>query len=60
MCNIETTMLYIQLENAIFKSQDDKFIVKAMSDHKEIAALLEVGFECVCQKDDLVYFRKRK
>lgn len=58
--NIENTMLYIQLENAIFKSQDDKFIVKATSDHKEIAALLEVGFEYVCQKDDLVYFRKRK
>ncbi len=58
--NIENTMLYIQLENAIFKSQDDKFIVKATGDHKEIAALLEVGFEYVCQKNDLVYFRKRK
>jgi hypothetical protein len=27
--SIETTMLYIQLEKAIFKGQDDHFIVKA-------------------------------
>ena len=58
--NIETTMLYIQLEKALFKNNDDGFIVKATSDPKEIAGLLEVGFEYVCQKDDLLYFRKRK
>jgi len=58
--NIETTMLYIQLEKALFKSYDDGFIVKAVSDQKEIEGLLEVGFEYVCQKDNLLYFRKRK
>jgi integrase len=58
--NIETTMRYIQLENALFKPQDDGFTVKATSDHNEIAELLEVGFEYVCQKDTLLYFRKRK
>lgn len=58
--NIETTMLYIQLENALFKNQDDGFMVKATSDQKEIAELLEVGFEYVCQKDNLLYFRKGK
>jgi hypothetical protein len=26
----------------------------------EIKTLLEVGFEYVCQKDDMLYFRKRK
>jgi hypothetical protein len=58
--NIETTMLYIQLEKAPFKNYDEGFIVKATSDQKEIAQLLEVGFEYVCQKDNLLYFRKRK
>jgi integrase len=58
--SIDTTMLYIQLENALFRNQDDGFIVKATSDQKEIAELLEVGFEYVCQKDNLLYFRKRK
>jgi len=53
-------MLYIQLEKALFKGQDDHFIVKATNDHEEIASLLEVGFEYVCQKDDFLYFRKRK
>jgi hypothetical protein len=27
---------------------------------EEIKALLEVGFECVCQKDEFVFLRKRK
>jgi integrase len=27
---------------------------------KEITNLLEVGFEYVCEKDRLIYFRKRK
>ena len=53
-------MLYIQLEKAFFKSQDDRFIVKATNNHDEIAGLLEVGFEYVCRKDDMLYFRKRK
>jgi hypothetical protein len=27
---------------------------------EEIKALLEVGFEYVCEKDELMFFRKRK
>jgi len=37
-----------------------KVIVKAVSKPDEIQGLLEVGFEYVCQKDDLTFFRKRK
>ena len=33
---------------------------KATNGHEEIASLLEVGFEYVCQKDNFLYFRKRK
>jgi len=58
--NIETTMLYIQLEKALFKNYNDGFMVKATSDQKEITELLEVGFEYACQKDNLLHFRKRK
>jgi hypothetical protein len=53
-------MLHIQLEKALFKNNDDGFIIKATRDSKEITQLLEVGFEYVCQKDNLLYFRKRK
>jgi len=57
---LDTTLLYIQIEKALFKEINDDFIVKVAKNPKEIKALLEVGFGYVCQKDDLLYFRKRK
>jgi hypothetical protein len=54
------TQRYIHLEQALFKDQDDKFTVMAVKTPEEIKALLEVGFEYVCQKDDLAFLRKRK
>jgi hypothetical protein len=44
----------------LFKTGSDEFTVKAVRDPEEIQALLEVGFEYICQKDDLMFFRKRK
>jgi len=57
---IETTLLYIQLAEAIFKETTDEFNVRVADKVKEITKLLEVGFEYVCEKDGLMYFRKRK
>ena len=57
---IDTTLLYIQLAETIFKNLNDEFTVKVASNQEEIKALLEVGFEYICEKDDLYYFRKRK
>ena len=57
---IETTMLYIQLAEILFKEKTDEFTVRVASKPEEIKQLLEVGFEFVCQKDGLAYFRKRK
>jgi integrase len=57
---VETTLLYIQLAETIFKDLDDKFTVKVASKKDEITAVLEVGFEYICEKDELYYFRKRK
>jgi integrase len=54
---VETTLLYIQLAETIFKELSDEFTVKIASKPEEIKALLEVGFEYFCQKDDLYYFR---
>jgi hypothetical protein len=42
------------------ESGNDEFAVKVAEDPKEIKALLEVGFEYVCQKDTLIFLRKRK
>jgi predicted RNA binding protein YcfA (HicA-like mRNA interferase family) len=40
--------------------ENDEFNVKVAEKPDEIKALLEVGFEYVCQKDSLMFFRKRK
>ena len=44
----------------LFRNEPENFHVKATRDPEEIQALLEVGFEFVCQKDELMFFRKRK
>jgi len=58
--SLDTTLLYIQLEQALFKEETSEFHVKATSDPEEIKTLLEVGFEYICSKDGLMFFRKRK
>jgi integrase len=57
---IETTLLYVQLAEVIFKETSDEFTVRVASKPEDIQALLEIGFEYVCEKDGLLYFRKRK
>jgi integrase len=59
--SLDNTLLYIQMEQAIFGlNGDDEFTVQATNDKEEMKKLLSVGFEYVCQKDDMLFFRKRK
>ena len=58
--NIESTMVYINIEQVLFEEATEEFHVKATSDPKEIKELIEVGFQYVCEKNDLMFFRKRK
>jgi integrase len=58
--SLNTTLLYIQLEKTLFKEHSEGFIVKVAKEHDRIKALLEVGFVYVCEKDGLMFFRKRK
>lgn len=57
---LESTLLYIQLEQVLFDETSDQFTVKVAETKDRITELLEAGFEYVCEKDNLVYFRKRK
>lgn len=57
---IDSTLLYIQLEKTLFKETTDEFTVKVARNPEEIKALLEVGFDYVCEKDGLMFLRKRK
>jgi len=59
--SLDNTLLYIQMEQAIFgPNGDDEFTVQATNDKEEMKKLLSIGFEYVCQKDDTLFFRKRK
>lgn len=57
---MESTLLYIQMEQAVYSEESDEFTVRVATKPNEVKELLEVGFEYVCQKDNLMFFRKRK
>jgi integrase len=58
--SIQSTELYINIEHTLFDSGNDNFTVKVTKDAEEVKSLLEVGFEYVCQKDNLIFLRKPK
>ena len=41
-------------------STNDEFTVRVTDKPEDVKALLEVGFDYVCQKDNLIFMRKRK
>jgi integrase len=58
--SVKNTEIYINIENALFEPSRDEFTVRVVEKPEEVKALLEVGFEYICQKDNLIFLRKRK
>jgi len=58
--NINNTLLYIQLEEALFKRVNAEFICKFASTIDEAKTLIEAGFDYVYAFNDVKAFRKRK
>jgi len=59
--SLQNTEIYITVERTMFgETASDEFTVKVAEKSEEIKSLLEVGFEYVCQKDNLIFMRKRK
>ena len=58
--SIKNTLIYIQLDEAIFKDQDDGFVCKAAETAEDAKPLIEAGFSYVCKFDEVRLFRKRK
>ncbi|MEM2912654.1 MAG: site-specific integrase [Candidatus Bathyarchaeia archaeon] len=58
--NIQSTLIYIDLERIYHKEQTDQFYCKAAKTPQEVQELIEAGFEFVCQLNDALFFRKRK
>jgi hypothetical protein len=42
------------------ESSNDEFTVKVADKPEEVKSFLEVGFDYVCQKDNLIFLRKRR
>jgi len=58
---LSSTEVYIKIEHTLFEAgTNDQFTVRIAEKPEEIKSLLEVGFEYVCQKDTLIFLRKRK
>ena len=58
--SINNVLIYIQLEEALFKNQNEEFVCKMANTVREVKALIEAGFEYVCEVDGVKAFRKRK
>jgi hypothetical protein len=58
--SVKKTEIYINIEQTLFESTNDGFTVKIADKPEDVKELLEVGFEYVCQKDSLIFLRKRK
>jgi integrase len=58
--DIQNTMIYINIEQALFLDQDDQWICKVAHNEQEIIQLIEAGFDKVTDYNGNVIFRKRK
>jgi integrase len=58
--SLQNTEIYINIERTLFAPSDDEFTVKVAEKTEDLKTLLEAGFEYVCQKDTLIFLRKRK
>jgi integrase/recombinase XerD len=58
--SLKTTLIYIDLETALFREANDEFTVKVADSITEACKLLEVGFEYVFEMEGKRILRKRK
>ena len=58
--SVNSTLMYIQLEQALFDKDADSFTCRVAKTPEENKQLIEAGFEYVTEKYNLIYFRKRK
>jgi hypothetical protein len=52
--------IWLNIADTIFESRSDEFTVRVVEKPEDINRLAEAGFEFVCQKDNLIFLRKRK
>ncbi|MDH5787797.1 MAG: hypothetical protein OEZ40_05855 [Candidatus Bathyarchaeota archaeon] len=57
--NIKNTLIYVHLAEALFKDQQE-YVSKVAKNEKDACALVEAGFEYVCDFNYHKIFRKSK
>lgn len=57
---IESTLVYVQVENALYQNTSEDWTCKVAETTEQVKELIGAGFEFVMQKDSLAFFRKRK
>lgn len=58
--NIKNTLIYIQTEEALFKSENEWFLCKVASTIEEAKKLIDAGFDYVCEFNGVRMFYKEK
>ena len=58
--SITSTMVYINLESALYLETDDTFTCKVAHDEKEEIQLIEAGFTHINNRNGLAFYKKRK
>ena len=58
--NIRNTLIYVQLEEAIFERRNEELVSREATTVEEVCKPIEAGFEYVCDVNDARIFRKRK
>jgi integrase len=58
--SIESTMIYVNLEQALFLEANDQFTCKTAKTIEEAKQLIEAGFEKIDEIDGIKLYRKRK
>ena len=57
--NIKNTLVYTHIAEELFKGEQE-FISKVAKNEKDICALVDAGFDYVCDSDEHKMFKKRK
>lgn len=57
--NIKNTLIYTHLVEELFQGQDE-YISKVTKTERDACALIEAGFEYICDFEEAKLFRKRK
>ena len=52
--------MYVQLDEALFKQENEEYVCKVATTIEETKQLIEAGFQYVCDHDGNKMFRKRK